>query len=407
MTRSLPGVQAPSVGPPACGAAAAPRGKSRATDVVVNAVTRAGLGVIPRIPDSLKLLLLGRSITVDGNTLDTTLQLMFAAQRATGASGLVASHDPAVARAQLRALAGMLDIDIEVGVSDLSIDGAAGPIPSRHYRPRDAGFEVAGPAAPIPSRHYRPRDAGFEVAGPAAPAPLLVFYHGGGFVIGDLDTHDGLCRLIARDAGVHVLSVGYRLAPEHKAPAAVEDASAAYRWATDHAAELGADPGRVAVGGDSAGGNLATLVCHLARDAGVTLPALQLLIYPVTNLRGETRSQTLFAEGYFLAKRDMDWFMDNYLSGAEVEGTDPRLSPLLAGDLSGLPPALVLTAGFDPLRDEGNQYAAAMRAAGTTVDHRQMGSLTHGFINFFPLGGGSATATAQMISALRAHLSHS
>ena len=389
MTRSLPGVQAPSVGPPACGAAAAPRGKSRATDVVVNAVTRAGLGVIPRIPDSLKRLLLGRSITVDGNTLDTTLQLMFAAQRATGASGLVASHDPAVARAQLRALAGMLDIDIEVGVSDLSIAGAAGPIPSRHYRPRDAGFEVAGPAA---------------------PAPLLVFYHGGGFVIGDLDTHDGLCRLIARDAGVHVLSVGYRLAPEHKAPAAVEDAFAAYRWATDHAAELGADPGRVAVGGDSAGGNLATLVCHLARDAGVTLPALQLLIYPVTNLRGETRSQTLLAEGYFLAKRDMDWFMDNYLSGAEVEGTDPRLSPLLAGDLSGLPPALVLTAGFDPLRDEGNQYAAAMRAAGTTVDHRQMGSLTHGFINFFPLGGGSggsATATAQMISALRAHLSHS
>jgi acetyl esterase len=199
--------------------------------------------------------------------------------------------------------------------------------------------------------------------------------------------------------------VDYRLAPEHKAPAAVEDAYAAYRWALDHAGELGADPSRVAVGGDSAGGNLAALVSLIARDDGVRLPAFQLLIYPATDMRGQTRSRTLFADGFFLTRRDMDWFTDQYLAGATVEAADPRVSPLLADDLSGLPPAMVLTAGFDPLRDEGNQYAQAMRAAGVTVDLREMGSLVHGFASFFPLGGGSATATAEMISALRAHLS--
>jgi acetyl esterase len=135
------------------------------------------------------------------------------------------------------------------------------------------------------------------------------------------------------------------------------------------------------------------------------LPVLQLLLYPVTNYSGETRSQTLFAEGYFLTKRDLNWFRENYLHGAEVDAADPRVSPLLADDLSGLPPAMVLTAGFDPLRDEGNQYAEAMRAAGVTVDHRQFGSLVHGFANFFPLGGGSAVATTETISAMRAHLS--
>jgi acetyl esterase len=195
------------------------------------------------------------------------------------------------------------------------------------------------------------------------------------------------------------------LAPEHKAPAGVDDAFAAYRWVSDHAADLGADAGRIAVGGDSAGGNLAAVVSQQARNEGVRLPALQLLIYPRTNFVGETRSITLFADGYFLTKRDIDWFTLKYIDGAEIDATDPRLSPLLADDLSGLPPALVLTAGFDPLRDEGAQYAEAMRAAGVTVDHRQFGSLIHGFANLFPLGGGSTVATTEMISAMRAHLS--
>jgi len=230
-----------------------------------------------------------------------------------------------------------------------------------------------------------------------------VFYHGGGHVIGSLDTHDDLCREICRTGRVHVLSVDYRLAPEHKAPAGSEDAYSAYRWACEHAAELGADPQRVAVGGDSAGGNLAALVSLRARDEKAPLPALQLLLYPVTDYHGQTRSQTLFARGFFLTRHDRDWFSERFLGGAQVEETDPRVSPLLA-DLSGLPPALVVTAGFDPLRDEGRRYADALREAGVPVDYREYGSLVHAFANFFPLGGASATATADVISAMRAHL---
>jgi len=198
--------------------------------------------------------------------------------------------------------------------------------------------------------------------------------------------------------------VDYRLAPEHKAPAGSDDAFAAFQWAAEHAGELGADPDRVAVGGDSAGGNLAALVSLRARDEGTRLPAVQLLFYPVTNYRDETRSQTLFADGYFLTKQDIGWFREQFLDGALLDAGDPRVSPLLADDFSGLPPALVLTAGFDPLRDEGRQYADAMRDAGVTVDYREFGSLCHGFANFFPLGGDSAAATAETISALRAHL---
>lgn len=373
MTASLPG-QAPPVGPSATDADPAPRGRNRARDAAVNAATKVTLKTIPRLPDAVKRALLGgRTVTVDGNTLDTTLQLMLTAQRAAGIRGLVASDDVAVARRQLRILAAMLNPGIAVQVDELSVPGPAGPMRARHYRA-------------------------------AEPAPLLVFFHGGGFVIGDLDTHDDLCRLISRDGGVHVLSVDYRRAPEHKAPAAADDAYAAYRWALDHAAGLGADPDRIAVGGDSAGGNLAAVVCQRSRADGTALPVLQLLIYPVTDLSGHTRSKTLFADGYFLTLRDMNWFHGHYVGGASVDATDPVVSPLLADDLTGLPPALVLTGGFDPLRDEGNRYAAALRAAGVAVDLREEGALVHAFTSFFPLGGGSATATAGMISALRAHL---
>lgn len=375
MTSSLPG-QAPRVGPPAPGVDPAPRGKSAGRDALLNAAAGVTLRALPRIPDSVKRLILGgRSITVDGNTLDTTMQLMLAAQRVSGVGGLVSSPDVTAARSQLRSLAASFKQDIPVaGVTNLSIPGPAGPIPARHYRPAESD------------------------------AAVLVFYHGGGQVIGDLDVHDDLCRKICRDGGLHVLSVDYRLAPEHKAPAGNDDAFAAYQWAREHAAELGADPARVAVGGDSAGGNHAALVSQRARNEDTRLPELQLLLYPITNYAAQTRSRTLFAEGYFLTKRDMDWFDRHYLGGSDLDGTNPRVSPLLADDLSGLPPALVLTAGFDPLRDEGNQYAEAMREAGVTVDHREFGSLIHGFANFFPLGGDSATSVTEMVSALRAHL---
>jgi acetyl esterase/lipase len=337
-----------------------------------------GLNVLPWVPTRAKRLLAGgRSVTIDGNTLDTTLQLMLSAQRAFGINGLVVDDDPAASRAQTREITrAFRGPQIHVAVADLSIPGPAGPMPARHYRPATA-----------------------------EAAPLLVFYHGGGFTIGDLDTHDALCRLTCRDADVHVLSIDYRLAPEHPAPAAVDDAYAAFRWAREHAGDLGAIPGKIAIGGDSAGANLATVVSRLARDDGGSLPALQWLLYPITDLTAQTRSLTLFADGFVLTKHDMDWFHAQYLSGSGVDPTDPRVSPLLANSLAGLPPALIATAGFDPLRDEGEQYAAALQAAGTAVDLRSMGSLTHAFGNFFQLGGGSAVATTELISALRAHLS--
>ncbi|PEG56586.1 lipase [Mycolicibacterium diernhoferi] len=337
--------------------------------------SRFSLPLMARIPDPVKRVMLGRrSVTIDGNTLDTTLQLMLTAQRASGVGGLVASDDVAVSRKQLGAVAGAFGTPIVVPVRDFTIPGPAGELPVRHYR-ADSG------------------------------APLLVFLHGGGFVLGGINTHDALCRRICHDSGVHVLSVDYRLAPEYKAPAAAEDSMAAYLWAVQHADELGADPQRVAVGGDSAGGNLAAVVTLTARDTGAPLPALQLLIYPVTDMAGETVSKNLFADGFFLTKADVEWFDRHYLQDAAVTSSDPRVAPLLADDLSGLSPALVLTAGFDPLRDEGRAYAAALAAAGVPVDAREYGSLTHGFVNFFPLGGGSEVALTDLTSALRAHLS--
>jgi acetyl esterase len=328
-----------------------------------------------RIPDAVKHTLLGRrSVTIEGNTLDTTLQLMLTAQRVSGVGGLVASDDVVISRNQLDAVAAALSTPVVVHARDFSIPGPAGELPVRHYR-ADQG------------------------------APLLVFLHGGGFVVGSLGTHDAFCRRLCHDAGVHVLSVDYRLAPEHKAPAATEDSIAAYRWALEHADELGADPQRVAIGGDSAGGNLAAVVTQAARDAGLRLPVLQLLIYPMADPGGETVSRTLFADGYFLTKANIEWFDRHYLEDSGLSGADPRVAPLRAQDLSGLSPALVLTAGFDPLRDEGTAYADALAAAGVPVDLREYGSLTHGFVNFFPLGGGSEVALTDLTSALRAHLS--
>jgi acetyl esterase len=349
--------------------------------MIGNAAAGVTLRTLPQLPDRVKRLLLGhRSITIDGNTLDTTLQLLRAVQRTAG-DGVVSTGDVVAARTQLDALAATMKQDIPVAeVTNLSIPGPAGAIPARHYRPDSHAAETG-----------------------CAPA-ILVFYHGGGYTVGSIDSHDDQCRLICRDGGVHVLSIGYRLAPEHKFPAGVVDAFAAYRWTLDHAEDLGADPERVVVGGDSAGGTLAAVVSQLARDEAVKLPAFQLLIYPATDYAGTTRSRTLFADGFFLTKQQIDWFRHNYLDGADVDLCDPRVSPLLADDLSGLPPALLLTGGFDPLRDEGKHYAQAMRAAGVMVDHREFNSLVHGFTTFFPLGGDSATATTAMISALRAHL---
>jgi acetyl esterase len=230
-----------------------------------------------------------------------------------------------------------------------------------------------GPLGSIPLRLYRPADV------PAtSPLPVLVYFHGGGWVIGDLDTHDVLCRQLTAEAGVSVVSVDYRLAPEHKFPAAVDEAWAATRWVVAHAAELAVDGSRLAVGGDSAGGNLAAVVALLARDHGGPAIALQSLVYPVTNASTETRSYRDCGEGFLLTRDTMRWFFGQYLNGDD-DAVDWRVSPLRAASLAGLPPALVVTAGFDPLRDEGEAYAARLREAGVRVDAVCYGGMIHGF----------------------------
>lgn len=228
-----------------------------------------------------------------------------------------------------------------------------------------------GPHGPIPLRLYRP-------AGAAAVTPVYVYFHGGGWVIGDLESHDVLCRQLAAASGASVIAVDYRLAPEHKFPVAADDAWAATRWIVAHAGELGVDGGRVAVGGDSAGGNLAAVVALMARDAGAPALALQVLLYPVTDLGAESKSYEDFAEDYLLTRESMRWFRAHYLGGGN-EGLDWRASPLRAPSLGGLPPALIITAGFDPLRDEGEAYAARLREAGVTVDYVCFGGMIHGF----------------------------
>lgn len=261
---------------------------------------------------------------------------------------------------------------------------------------RIEALEIPGPGGgTIAARLYVP-------PGPRSqgPRPLLVYYHGGGWVIGDLVTADDPCRFLAAHSGASLLSVDYRLAPEHRFPAAVEDAWAAYAWAAANAVRLGADPGRIGVGGDSAGANLATAVCLLAGKEAAPPPAMQLLIYPVTEVGAETPSRRTFGDGFLLTRRDMDYFEDRYLASEEQWG-DPRVSPLRAEDLGGLPPAYVATAGFDPLRDEGEAYALRMREAGVTVALRRHPGLVHTFANLAAICPTARQAMLEAAGALR------
>ncbi|MBU8919354.1 alpha/beta hydrolase [Bacillus sp. FJAT-29953] len=226
------------------------------------------------------------------------------------------------------------------------------------------------PGGEIPVRIYTPAGEG--------PFPALVYYHGGGWVIGNLDTVDVPCRMLANRAGCVVVSVDYRLAPEHKFPTAAEDSYAAAKWVAENAVSIQVDPERIAVGGDSAGGNLAAVVALMAREKGGPSFAYQMLIYPVTNHAYDTDSYRDNAEGYFLTKNTMVWFWNHYLRNEE-DGQNPYASPLLAEDLSGLPPALVITAGFDPLRDEGEAYAERLKAAGVPVEATRYDGMIHGF----------------------------
>jgi len=244
-------------------------------------------------------------------------------------------------------------------------------------------LHLPGPACDIRVRLYRPRGAA-----DAGPLPVLVYFHGGGWTIGDLDTHDVVCRVLADLARCAVASVDYRLAPEHKFPAAVEDATAATRWVASEAARLGIDARRIAVGGDSAGGNLATVVALIARDGGGPRLAMQTLIYPATDMAADTPSHLRYGEGHLLTRDAILWFRGNYLRDASDEA-DWRASPLKAADLSRLPPAYVITAGFDPLVDEGRAYADRLQAAGVPVTYECFEGMIHGFVT---MGGAIAAA---------------
>jgi acetyl esterase len=260
--------------------------------------------------------------------------------------------------------------------------------------PPDVG-SVRDVAGPVPLRVYRPLGTA-----PDAVLPALVFFHGGGWTIGDLDTHDVLCRELCNGAGVCVVAVDYRLGPEHRFPAAVDDAYAATRWVRAQAASLNIDPQRMAVGGDSAGGNLAAVVALLARDAGDLPLAYQLLIYPATDQRAEAPSHTTNGQGYMLTRDSIAYYRGHYIA-QESQWLDWRASPLLHEDLSRLPPALVLTAGFDPLRDEGAAYADRLSAAGNRVTYVCFERQVHGFILMGKVLDEANTAVALCAAELR------
>lgn len=250
---------------------------------------------------------------------------------------------------------------------------------------------IPGPGGDIPLRIYRPNAD--------QPLPILVYFHGGGWVIGNIESHDTTCQQLATLVPAVVVSVDYRLAPEHRYPAAVEDCVAATAWAHEHASELGADPSRLAVGGDSAGGNLAAVVSLKARDAGGPPICFQLLIYPATDLTRSSASHVENGEGYLLTTDSMDWFLDHYVP--EADRKSPDASPLFADTLAGLPPALVITAEFDPLRDEGEAYAERLRESGVEAKASRYDGMIHAFYGMDLLLPQATRALEESAAALR------
>jgi acetyl esterase len=252
---------------------------------------------------------------------------------------------------------------------------------------------VRAPGVSLPVRMYTPEGS--------SPFPVLVYFHGGGWVLGDRDTHDATCRSLANGAGCMVISVDYRLAPEHKFPTAAEDCYAATQWAALNVAAFGGDPQRLAVGGDSAGGNLAAAVAQMASDRGAPTLTFQLLIYPVTNYAFDTQSYRDNADGYLLTKDSMAWFWNLYLSN-DTDGQNAYASPLRGRHLQNLPPALVITAEYDPLRDEGAAYAARLREVGVAATHSDYKGMIHGFFSMPNVLDQGKKAVAEACQALRA-----
>ncbi|MGJ9411615.1 alpha/beta hydrolase [Aeromicrobium sp. CF4.19] len=314
--------------------------------------------------------LAGRPVVVEGRTLDPEMQLMLWVMALDGPPA--ESMPISKGRRSVLSNAVVAGGNQPVGaVTDRSIDGPGGPLGLRFYTPR----------------------------GLSGRSPALVFIHGGGWIYGSTDSHDALCRFLAEEAQVRVVSVDYRLAPEAPFPAAFDDCWTAWRWVVEHAAGLGIDPGRIAVGGDSAGGNLAAVIAQEAVRTGTEAPAFQLLIYPATDFVEKASSRATYREGFFLTQAFMDLAEENYVA-ADDDRADRRLSPL-RHDPAGVAPAYVVTAGFDPLLDEGRAYAERMGAAGVPVEYVQEDGLIHGFANMVGIGRSAPRAMRRAAAALQ------
>jgi acetyl esterase len=340
--------------------------------------------VVGWLPERIQRRLAGPPIVVDGATLAPDMQILLKVLAARG--GIVAEPGSprrgSAAEGQRGVIAespGRLRKRQAIGA--IVASGALVPIKAV----RD--LEVDG----LRARHYAN----------AAGAPLVVFLHGGGFVFGDLETHDRLCRMLCKHAGVHVLAIEYRLAPEFPFPAGVEDADRAWRWARSHAHELGADPARIAIAGDSAGGNLSAVTAQRYANTP-DAPIGQLLIYPAVDYEGAYASKELFAEGFFLTRDASAWFREQYVETAGAHDPDDvRLRPSAAKSLVKQPPAIVVTAGFDPLRDEGEAYAAALARHGSSVVVRRFEGLIHGFANMTGVSRSANEAVVEIAGMLR------
>lgn len=342
---------------------------SRLAESAQGATLRTVLGLPPRA----QRLLAGRPVLRDGQLLDVEAQLLLRLQK-LGGRGLDMTPEGRAGTLLETRLAGG---DQPIGeVREVKVDGAESPLPARLYVPH-ALLDSTG------------------------PDPLLVYLHGGGWVVGDLDSHDAVCRVLAETAAVRVLSVDYALAPEAPFPAAPLDCAAAYRWVVAHAAELGADPSRLAIGGDSAGGNLAALTALTAAREGLPL-AFQLLIYPATDHNHTTESHRLFSEGFLLETAGMVKARQQYLG--DHDRSDPAASPSYADIPAGLAPAYVATAGFDPLRDEGEAYARKLADAGVPVELERFPGQIHGFFNLVGAGRTARAAVDGIAGKLAAAL---
>ena len=356
------------------------------------------------LPPSVVRRLAGRPILRDGQVLDPETQLLLRLEKLTGEPPLASLPIPegrTAMRRQTRLTGGRQRIG---RTDDLEVPTPAGPMRARLYTPTSAVEPVATSRGVEPvettSRVVEePRDEATrrETTG------LLVYLHGGGMVYGDLDTHDATCRLLAERAGVRVLALDYRLAPEHRFPAGLDDSWAGYQWAVEHAEELGVDPERVAVGGDSAGGYFGAVVAIRAANAGVPC-AFQLLVYPATNHVDVSRSRELFSQGFYLDQAFMDLAMDAYLTpGHDRADADVsvQFTEKFPDDLA---PALVVTAGFDPLRDEGETYARTLAEAGVPVELQRYPGFIHGFFNIVGVGRANRAAVAEIAAKLKAAL---